>query len=130
MSDYSMTIGGQAAGGSASFDVLTPATGDVLARAPECSRDELDRAMAAGQGALAGWQADAAARRAGLEALADAIEADAAGLALLITREQGKPLHESRSEIGDAIGDLRYFAQLQLTPEPIGGGRPAVSVLR
>jgi acyl-CoA reductase-like NAD-dependent aldehyde dehydrogenase len=130
MSDYSMTIGGRAVGGSASFDVLNPATGDVLAQAPECSREELDQAMAAGQAALAGWQSDVAARRAALEALADAIEADADGLAYLITREQGKPLRESRSEIGDAIGDLRYFAQLQLTPELIGGGHPAVSVVR
>ena len=66
MSDYSMTIGGQAVSGTDSFAVLNPATGDVTARAPECTRDELDRAMGAGQQAQAGWQSDAAARRAGL----------------------------------------------------------------
>lgn len=130
MSDYSMTIGGQAVSGTDSFAVLNPATGDITARAPECTREELDRAMAAGLQAQDGWQADPAARRAGLAALADAIEADIAGLALLITVEQGKPLHESRSEVADAIGDLRYFAGVQLEPARVGGRHPAVSVIR
>ncbi|HEX5289775.1 MAG TPA: aldehyde dehydrogenase family protein [Streptosporangiaceae bacterium] len=130
MSDYSMTIGGQAAGAGASFAVLNPATGQVTARAPECGRDELDRAMDAGQQAQAGWAADAGARRAALAALADAVEADAAGLARLITQEQGKPLREARAEVGDAIGDLRYFAGLQLEPARVGSGHPAVSVIR
>jgi acyl-CoA reductase-like NAD-dependent aldehyde dehydrogenase len=130
VSDYSMTIGGQAAGAGASFAVLNPATGQVTARAPECGRDELDRAMDAGQQAQAGWAADAGARRAALAALADAVEADAAGLARLITQEQGKPLREARAEVGDAIGDLRYFAGLRLEPARVGSGHPAVSVIR
>nr|MDQ2877355.1 aldehyde dehydrogenase family protein [Actinomycetota bacterium] len=70
MSDYSMTTGGQAVGGTESFTVLNPATGDVTARAPECTREELGRAMGAGNEAQAAWQPDAAARRAGLAALA------------------------------------------------------------
>jgi acyl-CoA reductase-like NAD-dependent aldehyde dehydrogenase len=130
VSDYSMTIGGQAVSGAASFAVLNPATGDVAARAPECTREELDRAMGAGQQAQASWQSDAAARRGALAALAGAIEADAAGLARLITQEQGKPLRESRSEVADAIGELRFFAGLQLEPSRLGSGHPAVSVIR
>jgi acyl-CoA reductase-like NAD-dependent aldehyde dehydrogenase len=130
MSDYEMTIGGRAAAARRSFNVQNPATGDDLARAPECTREQLDLAMRAGQEALPGWQADAAARRSGLSALADVIEADLGEMALVITREQGKPLHESLSEIQDAISDLRYFAGLEITPERVSTGRPAVSVLR
>lgn len=95
-------------GGTESFAVLNPATGDVPARAPECTREELDRAMGAGNEAQAAWQPDAAARR--------------AGLARLITQEQGKPLRESRSEVADAIGDLRYFAGLKWSGIGVEGG--------
>jgi acyl-CoA reductase-like NAD-dependent aldehyde dehydrogenase len=128
MSDYEMTIGGRAVAAAGSFSVRNPATGDQLALAPECTREQLDLAMRAGQRAQPGWQADAPARRRGLSALADAIEADLAQLALVITREQGKPLRESRAEVADAVSDLRYFAGLEITAEQIGGGR--VSVLR
>jgi acyl-CoA reductase-like NAD-dependent aldehyde dehydrogenase len=130
MSDYKMTIGGRPVSAAKSFGVHNPATGDHLAKAPECSREQVDLAMRAGQEAQPGWQADAVARRRALSALADAIEADLAQMALVITREQGKPLRESRSEVEDAISDLRYFAGLEITPEHVGGGRPAVSVLR
>jgi acyl-CoA reductase-like NAD-dependent aldehyde dehydrogenase len=130
MSDCQMTIGGRAVAAVASFAVQNPATGDDLAMAPECTREQLDLAMRAGQEAQPGWQADAAARRGGLSALADAIEADLEQMALVITSEQGKPLRESRSEVQDAISDLRYFAGLEIAPERIGAGAPAVSVLR
>jgi acyl-CoA reductase-like NAD-dependent aldehyde dehydrogenase len=130
MSDYSMTIDGQAAAAAATFSVQNPATGEDLAVAPECTREQLDLAMQSGQEAQATWQSDAVARRMALSALADAIEADISEMTLLITSEQGKPLHESRSEIEDAVSDLWYFAGLEITPEAIGGGRPAVSVLR
>jgi acyl-CoA reductase-like NAD-dependent aldehyde dehydrogenase len=125
-----MTIGGRAIAAAESFSVQNPATGDDLAVAPECTREQLDLAMRAGQQAQPGWQSDAAARRGGLSALADAIEADLAEMSGVITSEQGKPLRESRSEIQDAVSDLRYFAGLEITPEHIGGGRLAVSVLR
>jgi len=128
MSDYEMTIGGRAVAAAGSFSVRNPATGDELALAPECTREQLDLAMGAGQQAQPGWQADPPGRRSGLSALADAIEADLAQLALVITSEQGKPLRESRSEVQDAVSDLRYFAGLEITAEQIGGGR--VSVLR
>src|SRR5258706_10831751 len=130
MSDHEMTIGGRAVPATESFSVQNPATGDDLAIAPECTREQLDLAMQAGREAQPGWQAGAAARRFGLSALADALEADLAQMALVITREQGKPLRESRSEIEDAISDLRYFAGLEITAERIGGGQSAVSVLR
>jgi acyl-CoA reductase-like NAD-dependent aldehyde dehydrogenase len=130
MYDFSMTIGGQAVAGLGYFAVENPAAAQVIASAPECTPGQLDRAMRAGQDAQAAWQADGPGRRAGLAALADAIEAEREELALVITREQGKPLEESRAEISDAISDLRYFAALEVTPEVIGRGESAVTVLR
>ena len=45
--DFGMTINGVAVAGTgnAAFDVVNPATGDVFAQAPECSREQLDAAV-------------------------------------------------------------------------------------
>jgi acyl-CoA reductase-like NAD-dependent aldehyde dehydrogenase len=129
--DFTMTIGGQPAGATTSFEVDNPATGEIIARAPECSADQLDQAMRAAQDALGPWRADGPARREALAALAGAVEAHAAELAQLITSEQGKPLAESRAEMQDAVADLRFFAGLEVPAEAVGDGADAaVRVLR
>ena len=45
MGDYVMTIDGQAVPAEQTFGVINPATGDVFAQAPECTREQLDAAM-------------------------------------------------------------------------------------
>ena len=45
MSQFTMMVGGDALTTSGSFGVVNPASGDVYAEAPECSRSELDAAM-------------------------------------------------------------------------------------
>src|SRR5258708_40032664 len=102
MSDHEMTIGGRAVAATESFSVQNPATGDDLAMAPECTREQLDLAMQAGQEAQPGWQAGAAARRFGPSALADAPQAGLAPMAFVITAAQGKPPRESRRGIETA----------------------------
>ena len=62
----SMTIGGAAVDGRGTFGVINPATGQVFAQAPDCSRDQLDQAMRAAQAAAGSWRADQGARRAAL----------------------------------------------------------------
>jgi acyl-CoA reductase-like NAD-dependent aldehyde dehydrogenase len=42
-----MTIDGKAVAGASEFDVINPATGSAFAKAPECSREQLDGAMEA-----------------------------------------------------------------------------------
>lgn len=44
---YTMTIGGQAVSGATSFEVLNPATGQVIGSAPDCTPEQLDAAVAA-----------------------------------------------------------------------------------
>jgi acyl-CoA reductase-like NAD-dependent aldehyde dehydrogenase len=129
--EFTMTIGGEPARAAAAFDVDDPATGEIVASAPECSRDQLDRAMRSAMEAMPDWQSDQAARRAALGALAAEVEASRDELALIITTEQGKPLSESRSELADAVSDLRYFADLEIPADVLGdGSRAAVTVLR
>ena len=62
MSSFCMTIGGESIRGKASFDVVDPATNEVFAQAPDCSGDELDRAMDAAEVAFQDWSRDAERR--------------------------------------------------------------------
>ena len=60
---------------------INPATGEVFAQSPNCSRAQLDDAMAAASAALKGWRRDEQARRAALLRCAEAITARAGDLA-------------------------------------------------
>src|SRR3546814_2726358 len=76
--DYAMLIGGRLDGGSARFDVLNPATEQVIGSAPDASKDDLDRAIAAARAAFPGWAATPIAeRKAALIAMGQAVMAEA-----------------------------------------------------
>jgi acyl-CoA reductase-like NAD-dependent aldehyde dehydrogenase len=53
-------------------------------------------------------------RKAKLAAIADAIQANAADLARLLTQEQGKPIADATGEIYGAAAFFRYFTMLDL----------------
>lgn len=131
MSEMSMTIGGEPVRSAASFPVEDPATGEIIAEVAECSKEQLDQAMRCAEQAMGAWMADAAARRAALKALADAVTASSDELAALITDEQGKPLAEARGEVREAASELRYFADLEVPAELIsqGSGSPSVRLM-
>lgn len=131
MTQYTMTIDGNAAHGVSVSDVDNPATGLVFAQVPECSHEQLDGAMAAAERALAGWRDDEGKRRSCLTRLADAVEGQISELARIITSEEGKTLAEARSEVGNVISELRYFAEISLTEELIRDDRDVrVSIVR
>ncbi|WP_394690649.1 aldehyde dehydrogenase family protein [Hoeflea sp.] len=89
---YSLTIDGKAVETQATFDVINPATGEVLAQCPQGSVTDLDTAVAAARRAFPAWAAKAdAERQDALGKIADLIETHQAELAALITAEQGKP---------------------------------------
>ena len=119
MTEYTMTIGGAAVAGTATFDVSNPATNRVQAKAPECSRDELDAAMSAALEAFPAWRADEAARREALSAAAKLLKESAAALGAEITAEQGKPLREAGYEAVAGERWLAYHAALELPREVI-----------
>lgn len=127
--NFALTIDGRQVAGSGTFEVRDPATGAVVATAPAASADQLDAAVAAARKAFPGWAARSEAdRKAVVAKMADIIEAHAAELAELVTREQGKPLAGlgSQWEIGGAIAWARHTASLDLPVETIqddAGGR-------
>lgn len=119
LSEATVTIGGKEAPAAATFEVVNPATEEVLGAAPAVSAEQLDAAVTSAHEAFGAWRRDEDARRAALVAAAGVLEANAAGLAALVTAEQGKPLHEATMEIYGAGYWLRYYASLGLPAEVV-----------
>ena len=119
MGDYVMTIDGQAVPAEQTFGVINPATGEVFAQAPECTREQLDAALESAHKAQLSWKTDAAARAEALLAAADAVDAAAKELGPLLTAEQGKPVAQAIGEAKGVALWLRHFAKLDLPREVI-----------
>jgi acyl-CoA reductase-like NAD-dependent aldehyde dehydrogenase len=118
MSEYVMTVGGETLPTGETFGVRNPATGEVFAQAPECSREQLDAAFDAAAKAAREWKSDEAARRAVLLKVADVLFASAGEIAPVLTAEQGKPLADANIESFAAAIWCQYFANLE-TPRQI-----------
>ena len=94
------------------FPVVDPATGEELAHVPRMGAAETRRSLEAAQRALPEWRGTTAKERARiLRRWADLMLERQEDLALLLTREQGKPLAESRAEIAYAASFLEWFGE-------------------
>ena len=101
-------------------EMLDPATGEVVGRTPEHTVSDLNAAIDAAHAAQPAWAAlGHEARSAAMNAAADAIESNAETLAVLLSREQGKPLNgpNARFEVGACAAWLRTTAGFELEPE-------------
>src|ERR1700691_2102950 len=114
MSQYTMTIDGQQVASPGALKVINPATGEVFAEVPDCTREQLDAAMQSAQRAFGGWKDDYEKRRAVMYACADALEADAERLGRLATMEQGMPLAAGIAGVVGAARNFRYYADLDV----------------
>ncbi|MCJ8156147.1 NAD-dependent succinate-semialdehyde dehydrogenase [Sphingomonas sp. LaA6.9] len=98
--------------GTATIEVTDPATGQVLASVPELGADETRAAIKAAEAALPTWRDRIAADRARiLRRWFDLVMANQEDLAMILTREQGKPLAEARGEIAYAASFIEWFAE-------------------
>jgi succinate-semialdehyde dehydrogenase/glutarate-semialdehyde dehydrogenase len=107
-------IGGKwvEAEGGKTIEVTDPATGDVIGTVPNCGRAETRRAIEAADAAFPAWAAKTAAVRAeAMRRLAQLIEQNKEELAMLLTVEQGKPLAESRGEVGMSAAYILWFSE-------------------
>lgn len=94
------------------FIVEDPATGEVIARVPNGGAEHARAAILAARAALPGWRERPAGERAGpLRRLAALMLEHRERLARLMTREQGKPLVESRGEIAYAASFIEWAAE-------------------
>jgi succinate-semialdehyde dehydrogenase/glutarate-semialdehyde dehydrogenase len=96
----------------AAFDVVDPATGQVIAAVPRMGAAETRRAIEAADRALGPWRSLLAGERARImRRWADLMLERQEELALLLTAEQGKPLAESRVEVAYAASFLEWFGE-------------------
>jgi acyl-CoA reductase-like NAD-dependent aldehyde dehydrogenase len=105
------------AGNGAMLDVHNPATGEVIARIPNSTADDIDRAMKSARAAFEGraWGGmDVRARARLINRLADAFEANLEQLYKLETLNNGRPVNETRAQLSLLPDFFRYFAGLAL----------------
>ena len=94
------------------FAVTDPASGEVLAEVPDLGADATRDAVAAAEAAWPAWRKRTAKERANLlRGWYDAIMDHQEALARLMTREQGKPLAESRGEVAYGASFVEFYAE-------------------
>ena len=111
------------------FDVRNPATGDVVAAVPDADPADALHAVSVAEAAGHDWAARTPRARADiLRRWYELLIAHAEDSALLITREMGKPLAESRAEVTYGSDFVRWYAEEAVRPGgnvrdvPAGGG--------
>ncbi len=100
-------------------ETINPANGSVLAAVAEGAAADVDKAVEAAKEAFYNgpWGSTPAQERAALLfKLADLVDANAAELAELEMRDNGKPLRETEYDVADTAACLRYYAGLCTKP--------------
>lgn len=98
--------------GQTRTSVCDPAKGNIIGHVPVLGEAETHEAIAAAASAQKEWAANTARDRAEiLKAWYALILAHRDDLAMILTREQGKPLHEAASEIIYGASFIEWFAE-------------------
>lgn len=104
--------GWHGANDDATIEVSNPFNGDVIGTVPSLTTADVNDAVTYSHEAQITWAAKTPQERAQLlQKWADLIDANKEDLAIIMTAEQGKPLAESRGEIGYANSFIRWFAE-------------------
>jgi aldehyde dehydrogenase (NAD+) len=109
LSTYDLLVDGELVPAAAEerFETVNPATADAFATVARGREADVDRAVAAANDALADWRSTAPQERGRLlNDLAAEIRAQQESLALLETRDNGKPLSHARADVETCA---RYF---------------------
>jgi betaine-aldehyde dehydrogenase len=95
------------------FDVMNPATDEVIAKVPDAGAKDVDAAVAAARRAFEGWR-DVTAQERGriLLRLAAKMRDELPRLAELETRNSGKPIVESEFDLTDVATCFEYYGGL------------------
>ena len=112
------------------FEVRDPATDSAIARVPDLGPDDALSAVAAAHAAGLEWSRTSPRARADvLRRWYDLLVENTDDLALLISREMGKPLTESRAEVGYGADFVRWYSEEAVRPAgttrelPAGGAQ-------
>jgi acyl-CoA reductase-like NAD-dependent aldehyde dehydrogenase len=117
---YSLLIDGRSVAGESTFPVINPTTGAAFAQAPAAGRAQLDAAVAAARRAFLAWRERSFAERAAaIGRMAAVLREHQDELARLLTREQGKPVGQSRDEITRAATQSEGMAAIEVPVETL-----------
>ena len=112
MKTYPLYLNGEWVTSEETIDVVDPATGETFARVATVNREGTKKALADAHAALPGWRALTGMQRGDyLLAIAAEVRQRADEIATIMTRENGKPLAESKAEVNGTIDHLRWFAE-------------------
>ena len=101
------------------FALIEPATGETFASIPQATVDDVDRVVRAAAAAFPTWRAvNTRARARMLMRLAQLIHENRDELARMESRNVGKPIRDSRDEVGLAANCFEYYAG---TTNKVGG---------
>ena len=113
-------INGEWVGSDATFDRVSPSHGVVVSTSAMGDEETTNQAIAAARNAFDSgvWSRISAKERAAvLLKVADLIEVNVERIAQLETLESGKPISQSRGEVGGAADLWRYAASLARTSQ-------------
>jgi succinate-semialdehyde dehydrogenase/glutarate-semialdehyde dehydrogenase len=100
------------ADGRATIEVRDPASNDIVGTVPKMGVEETRRAIEAASRAFESWKRTTAKQRAAiLRKWFDLMIANQEDLAVIMTREQGKPLAESRGEVAYGASFVEWYAE-------------------
>ena len=99
-----------------SLDILNPATGEFIDQVPRGTSDDVAEAVEAASIAFDSWASRSFQQRAGvLYRAAEIARQKRDELAILLTKEQGKPITEAKNEIEGFASVLEYYCGLAHT---------------
>src|SRR5438876_227626 len=110
-----MFIAGESVGSSSgkTYDVINPATGEVVDSAPKGTESDAGAAIDAAHAAFQAWSETSAESRAQLILKGvEVVQKELNDLAVLLTKEQGKPLGDSQREIEHFLHGMNFYAGL------------------
>ncbi len=109
-----MLIGGEwvDAESKETINIINPVYGEVFAQVPRAHKEDVEKAIAAADGAFEKWSSLSPFKRGEyLRKAADIALSRIDEIARLMTQEQGKPFKEASGEVEKGAKILRYYAE-------------------
>jgi len=111
--DFQLTIDGMPYYVPRAFNVINPATEEVISSSPDADERAVDAAVSAARRAAPAWAKLSVEQRADVvRNYAGHVEDNAEALSELLVLEQGKPIASARGEVKESLGYLRQLADL------------------
>lgn len=94
------------------LDVMNPATGEIIKTISTGGKEETQEAIAKAKDAFTSWKRTTGNERSNyLKKVVELMKKKSSEMAETITKENGKPLADAKSEVSGAIGYLDWYAE-------------------